>query len=96
MSYRTSAIIALVVMLLAATAPRAEAQSAQKGSIQGSLFSSTLMGDNPIYQNVDAGAGKNLQAAKLIARSGDRLGSIDQGRADHLELLDDCQSVRRD
>ncbi len=61
MSYRTSAIVTIVVMALAVTAPRAEAQSAQKWSIQGSLFSSTLMGDNPIYQNVDPGAGFEIQ-----------------------------------
>ena len=61
MSYRTSAIVTLVVMALAATAPRAEAQSAQKWSIQGSLFSSTLFGDNPIFQNVEAGAGFEIQ-----------------------------------
>ena len=54
---------ALVVAILAAgfLAQPAVAQSAQKWSLQGSLFSSTLIGDNPIYQNVEPGAGFEVQ-----------------------------------
>ena len=46
---------ALVAAILAAgfLAQPAVAQSAQKWSLQASLFSSTLIGDNPIYQNVE-------------------------------------------
>lgn len=42
--------------------PTADAQSAQKWSLQASLFSSILTGDNPIFQNVDPGAGFEFQA----------------------------------
>ena len=54
---------ALVAAILAAgfLAQPAVAQSAQKWSLQGSLFSSTLIGDNPIYQNVEPGAGFEVQ-----------------------------------
>jgi hypothetical protein len=54
---------ALVAAILAAGffAQPAVAQSAQKWSLQGSLFSSTLIGDNPIYQNVEPGAGFEVQ-----------------------------------
>ena len=61
MSFRSFAIISFGVFVLAAGAPRAEAQSAQKWSLQASLFSSTLMGDNAIYDNVDPGAGFEIQ-----------------------------------
>ena len=59
MSNRISVIIALAALVV--LVPSAQAQSAQKWSIQGSLFSSTLVGDNPIYQNVDPGAGFEVQ-----------------------------------
>ena len=55
------ALLALATAAVIA-APTASAQSAQKWSLQGSLFSSILMGDNPIYQNVDPGAGFEVQA----------------------------------
>ena len=47
---------------MAAAATPAAAQSAQKWSLQGSFFSSSLYGDNPIFANVDAGAGFEIQA----------------------------------
>jgi len=55
---------ALVVAIVAAgfIAQPAVAQSAQKWSLQASLFSSTLIGDNPIYHNVEPGAGFEVQA----------------------------------
>lgn len=54
----------LVTTIVAAglMAQSAAAQSAQKWSLQASLFSSTLIGDNPIYQNVEPGAGFEVQA----------------------------------
>jgi opacity protein-like surface antigen len=55
---------ALAAAIVAAgfLAQPAAGQSAQKWSLQGSLFSSTLIGDNPIYQNVEPGAGFEIQA----------------------------------
>jgi len=60
MSRTARVVLSLVIATVAGLQP-AESQSAQKLSLQASLFSSTLFGDNPIYQNVDPGAGFELQ-----------------------------------
>ena len=60
MSYAKGAVIAVIVAAGFAAQP-AVAQSAQKWSLQASLFSSTLFGDNPIFKNVDPGAGFEVQ-----------------------------------
>lgn len=60
MSNVNSVLVAAIVAAGVATQPAA-AQSAQKWSLQASLFSSTLIGDNPIYQNVEPGAGFEVQ-----------------------------------
>ncbi|MFV2040199.1 MAG: outer membrane beta-barrel protein, partial [Acidimicrobiales bacterium] len=60
MSYVKRALMATIVVAGLAAQPAA-AQSAQKWSLQASLFSSTLIGDNPIFKNVDPGAGFEIQ-----------------------------------
>ncbi len=60
MSYAKRALVTAIVAAGFAAQP-AVAQSAQKWSLQASLFSSTLFGDNPIYNNVDPGAGFEVQ-----------------------------------
>lgn len=61
MSHAKRALIAAIIAAGFAAQP-AVAQSAQKWSLQASLFSSTLFGDNPIFKNVDPGAGFEIQA----------------------------------
>ena len=61
MSYVKRALMATIVVAGLAAQPAA-AQSAQKWSLQASLFSSTLIGDNPIFANVEPGAGFEVQA----------------------------------
>jgi len=60
MSYAKRALVAAIVAAGFVAQP-AVAQSAQQWSLQASLFSSTLIGDNPIYQNVEPGAGFEVQ-----------------------------------
>jgi hypothetical protein len=60
MSHVKRALVTAIVAVGFVAQPAA-AQSAQKWSIQGSLFSSTLIGDNPIFANVEPGAGFEVQ-----------------------------------
>lgn len=60
MSFHRSLLLATAATLAAGAS--VEAQTAQKWSLQASLFSSTLMGDNAIYQNLEPGAGFEVQA----------------------------------